>query len=156
MFNTEDILARLRKGENAETIVKEFTDAMNAASASHDAETKAKAKEAELKAAKTAAARKLVDGFNSYILAYHPNSTLVKDFNLDSIFTDEDCLEFAETIDEYIKMFDNMQSFFGNIKIEPTKVGDKPTTKIAVKHDVIPTKVDIDSVFSDFFKKMNI
>ena len=154
MFNTEDILARLRKGENAETIVKEFTDAMNAASASHDAEAKAKAKEAELKAAKTAAARKLVDGFNSYILTYHPNSMIVKEFDLDSVFSDEDCLEFAETIDEYIKMFDNMQSFFGNIKIEPVKVNDKPATKMIIKHDAAPK--EIDSVFSDFFKRMNI
>jgi hypothetical protein len=93
MFNTEDILARLRKGENAEAIVKEFTDAMNAASASHEAEAKAKAKEIELK---VATVRKLIDGFNSYILTYHPNSAIVKEFDLDSTFSDEDCLEFAE------------------------------------------------------------
>lgn len=31
MYNYEDILARLRKGEAADNIVKEFTDALNAA-----------------------------------------------------------------------------------------------------------------------------
>lgn len=73
MYSVEDILVRLQKGESQEDIVKEFTDAMNKASA----EKTKKDQEAEAKLKKDAARKKageeLMAAVRNYLEVAHPD-----------------------------------------------------------------------------------
>lgn len=102
MFTTEELYALLGK-KDADTIAKEFTDALNAAIDKREDELKAK-EEAERKA-KEAAAKKIADTklmcdhISNYIKVYYPN------FPIDTIKVDYETL---------VEAFDHV---FGDKKI---------------------------------------
>ena len=89
MFTTEELYALLGK-KDAETIAKEFTDALNAAIEKQ--ETELKAKEEAARKAKEAAAKKIADTklmcdhVANYIKVYYPN------FPIDTIKVDYETL----------------------------------------------------------------
>ena len=65
---TTEILNRLRKGESAETIAAELTDAINAAVEAHEAETAEKSNKIEDTEA-------LMKHTQDYLEKYYPNTT---------------------------------------------------------------------------------
>ena len=143
MFTTNDILEKLRAGVSADDLAKEFANALN------DAET---ARTKELEAEKAAKAtntrriaymRELVDDITAYISEFHAD--ILKDQNLKInellAATDEECLELADTFDEYLKF---MSTFTNLIKM-PAK--EKTTSK---------SPVDIGEIFASFFSENNI
>lgn len=169
MFNTEDILARLQKGENVDDIAKEMTAALNSAS-----ETYTKQKEEE--EAKAAAEQKkntmkidyIQDFFNlvtGYINDFHPDAEIngqkIADFGE---LTDEEALELAAAIDGYIELLSSpIMSMFAEAALpkiktktpSETKVEKTPTgVKITGKGPL--TETELDNIFADFFKSVKI
>lgn len=121
MYNMEDILARLRNGENADAIATELTNAMNSALEAHKAEVAAKEAEAArakaeaeaeikskaLKDAKIKAMYSILTEIYNYILDFCVDSTnsKVRDF-IDTIFeqiTPEEAVEFVDKIANELK-----------------------------------------------------
>ena len=181
MFNTEDILARLQKGENVDDIAKEMTEALNSASETYTKqkeEEKAKAAAAKAAAAKIAA--KTEQNTNSmkidyiqaffglitgYINDFYPDTEIngqrIADF---SPLTDEEALELAAAIDAYIELLSSpIMSMFATsvlpkIKTKTpseTKVEKTPTgVKITGKGPL--TETELDNIFADFFKSVKI
>lgn len=172
MFNTEDILARLQKGENVDDIAKEMTEALNSAS-----ETYTKQKEEEkAKAAAAAAEQKtnsmkidyIQDFFNlvtGYINDFYPDTEIngqrIADFGP---LTDEEALELAAAIDGYVELLSSpimsmfITSALPKIKTKTpseTKVEKTPTgVKITGKGPL--TETELDNIFADFFKSVKI
>jgi hypothetical protein len=118
MFNVEDILARLNKGETIESIAAEMTEALNEAN-----EAYAAAKETEdRKAALAEAADNLVASLLEYIELVYPEA-------IDNV-TQEDYDEFvsllvneADSLKEIAAMcaaFGDMKVAFGKPDITPT------------------------------------
>ena len=79
MFNVEDILARLNKGESIESIAAEMTEVLNEA---NDAYAAAKETE-DRKAALTAAADNLISSLLEYVALVYPEA--VEDITNDDI-----------------------------------------------------------------------
>ena len=130
-MNYEEILARIQGGENAEDIVKEFTDNINKAQAEIEAAKKEDAKSKRLDEIAFAISHAL----NEYMLV--------------AGFEDTEKLCAADVrvmLDEFLPVIDLVK----DIKV---KVVQKPMTKLAKK----PNKnYNIDDVFADFFKSMGI
>ena len=126
-MNYNDIVARIKQGENPEAIVKEFTDNMNKAQAEVAA-----AKEAE---AKNEAKSKKMDEI-SIAIAHALNEYAVvagiPDVKLRGA-------EVRSILDEFLPVIEN----FKNIKVHVAKAEPKKMKSI-------------DDVFTDFFKSMGI
>ena len=144
MFNTNDILARLQNGESAEAIVQEFTNSINEANAQYKAAQEA----AKMDQQKIAAARDLIIAMDNYLYTCHPNSSIIKELPASENPTDEDCKRIMEQLDSMIELFDTCATAFA-----PIKVAVKTSTKAPEQMKSAPS---IDSIFEDFFKKMNI
>ena len=88
MYNMEDILARLRNGENADAIATELTNAMNGALEAHKAEVAAKEAEAARAKAEAEALEEekfddfvdLVDSIIDFIKIYYVKSNEMINF----------------------------------------------------------------------------
>lgn len=126
-MNYEDIIARIKKGEDPEAIVKEFTDNFNKAkaevAAAKEAEAKNEAKSKKMDEISIAIAHAL----NEYaVLAGIPDVKLRG-------------AEMRPILDEFLPVIDQ----FKNIKIHVAKAEPKKMKSI-------------DDVFVDFFKSMGI
>ena len=126
-MNYEEIIARIKKGENPEAIVKEFTDNFNKAkaevAAAKEAEAKNEAKSKKMDEISIAIAHAL----NEYaVLAGIPDVKLRG-------------AEVRPILDEFLPVIDQ----FKNIKIHVAKAEPKKMKSI-------------DDVFVDFFKSMGI
>ena len=126
-MNYNDIVARIKKGEDPEAIVEEFTDNINKAQAEVAA-----AKEAE---AKNEAKSKKMDEI-SMAIAHALNEYAVvagiPDVKLRGA-------EVRQILDEFLPVIEN----FKNIKVHVVKVNPKKTKSV-------------DDVFTDFFKSLGI
>ena len=126
-MNYNDIVARIKQGEDPEAIVKEFTDNINKAQAEVAA-----AKEAE---AKNEAKSKKMDEI-SIAIAHALNEYAVvagiPDVKLRGA-------EVRQILDEFLPVIEN----FKNIKVHVAKAEHKKMKSI-------------DDVFTDFFKSMGI
>ena len=126
-MNYNDIVARIKKGEDPEAIVKEFTDNINKAQAEVAA-----AKEAE---AKIEARSKKMDEI-SIAIAHALNEYAVvagiPDVKLRGA-------EVRSILDEYLPVIESLK----DIKVHVAKVNPKKTKSI-------------DDVFADFFKDLGI
>ena len=168
MFNTEDILARLQKGENVDDIAKEMTAALNSASETYTKqkeEEKAAATEQKKNAMKIDYIQDFFNLLTGYINDFYPNAEIngqkIADFGE---LTDEEALELAAAIDGYIELLSSplmsmfATSAFPKLKTQPhleTKVEKTPTgVKITGKGPV--TEKDLDDIFADFFKSVKI
>jgi hypothetical protein len=172
MFNTEDILARLQKGENVDDIAKEMTAALNSASETYTKqkeEEQAKAAAAELAQKENAMKIDYIQDFfnllTGYINDFYPDTEIngqrIADFGE---LTDEEALELAAAIDEYIELLSSpimsmfITSALPKIKTKTpseTKVEKTPTgVKITGKGPL--TETELDNIFADFFKSVKI
>lgn len=88
MINTNDILARLQKGESVEAIATEFTKMLN------DAE-----KQYNQKSQKREDFKKTVDGFLDFCKKYYPDNALVQE---KTEFQDADYDNMLKEIDSYL------------------------------------------------------
>lgn len=70
MINTNDILARLQKGETVEAIAAEFTKTLNEAE-----------KQYNQKSQKREDFKKIIDGFLAFCKKYYPNNALIQEKN---------------------------------------------------------------------------
>lgn len=161
-----DILTRLQNGESIDDIAAEFTKALNEASATYEAEIKAK-KEAEAarvkkeqdNALKIDIFHDIADAFVEYIETFHPNFTFdgktIAEIELD----DEDYLEMSEMIDSFIELA--ASPLFTMMASPALKKKEKPTiekvpngVKITGKGPISET--DLDKIFGEFFKTHKI
>lgn len=142
MYNMNDILARLRNGETAEDIAKDFTTAINEASSAYAAETR----EAEKRKEKIEAARKAIIAMNEYMRVCHPDAAMTSDLLMIEDMSDEKCEQLIETVDAIINFYEGCATAFAPIKL---------TVKSA-KEPVAKQPTDLDSIFSNFFREMKI
>ena len=108
MFNVEDILARLNKGESIETIAAEMTEVLNEA---NDAYAAAKETE-DRKAALATAANNLVSSLLEYVALVYPEA--IEDI------TQEDYDEFVSLLvneADSLKEIAAMCAAFGDMKV---------------------------------------
>ena len=105
MYTTEDFLKMLEEGKSAEDIAKEITDNLNAAVKEHEKKEALTAS----KLAKRNAAGKVADAITAYLLEFHPDSEIVKEF---SKGVEADVLDsFAEAMDSMVEAADLMMTF---------------------------------------------
>ena len=126
-MNYNDIVARIKKGEDPEVIVKEFTDNMNKAQQEIAAEAEA-AKASEAKSKKMdEISIAIAHALNEYaVVAGIPDVKLRG-------------AEVRQILDEFLPVIEN----FKNIKVHVAKAEPKKMKSI-------------DDVFTDFFKSMGI
>lgn len=77
MYNYEDILARLRNGEDAEVIAKEMVDTLNKANRDF---TDEKEKADNQKQKKANAVKSMLEALAAYVREFHPESPLNESF----------------------------------------------------------------------------
>ena len=105
MYTTEDFLKMLEEGKSAEDIAKEITDNLNAAVKEHEKKEALTAN----KLAKRNAAGKVADAIAAYLLEFHSDSEIVKEF---SKGVDADTLDsFADAMDSMVEAADLMMTF---------------------------------------------
>ena len=137
MFNTNDILARLKAGESAEVIAKEMTDALNKATETYEAE--------KAMSDKIAAVRDVITALNRYISISQPE--VAKTFKTE--FTDDECIHYANQLDKTIVTFHKVITL---MEQEPVTINfTAPISKAKPK-----TATDPDEVFRNFFKNIGI
>ena len=126
-MNYNDIVARIKKGEDPEAIVKEFTDNMNRAQKEIAAEAEA-AKASEAKSKKMdEISMAIAHALNEYaILAGIPDVKLRR-------------AEVRSILDEFLPVIESLK----NVKVHVAKASPKKTKSI-------------DDVFADFFKSIGI
>jgi small-conductance mechanosensitive channel len=161
MYNVDDILARLQNGEKLEDIGNELANAMNAAQEKYVAIQKAeeekraaeaeKARQAQIKAQRTATRRELLwdvlDTIRQYA-NYTDYAAIVNNWVTE--ITDEDVAELDAQIIELFKTFEVLSqlNFDFNIKSVANKqpAVQKDTKKVAA--------VDPNKALGDFIKMM--
>ena len=154
MFNTDDILARLRNGESAEDIASTMTSMLNDAEATYKKE-QAQAKEAEnakaLAARKRAAAEAIFAGVIDYFTAIgHPE--VVKDY-LNGKAYDEVVDEIVEGMDALFNTFHALDLFTKSFKDF-----EKPKVKVDTNANVAVPKKNrsYEESINDFFKRFGL
>lgn len=136
MFNSNDILAMLQEGKNAEDIAKSFADSLNAAI---KADAEARAKEAEIQKAKeqkTADAKALMDLTTDYLRKYYP------DVEIDDV----------ADVDAFINMLDTIMPMVSSI----TAAGETIRSVMPKVEVKTYTGKDAEDVFKRFFQRYGI
>ena len=107
----DKILARLQKGESAEDIAKEFSDALNAAEAEFNSVSKEKEHKRYL-------VHQIVLPVKEYIETYFSDNTKLIESMKDFGSTDEELDNIADLLDAILPLFD------GKIKISTKRFDD--------------------------------
>lgn len=144
MFNTEDILVRLKNGETAKSIAEEMSAALNAANSQFESQKKEEAEKVNIQ--KEEELQAIIDQLHKWFKTYYKNDNIDELF---AEFTAAHVLEIFATIEEY---FDTLVEMKENFKANPilnknTPVGTKilkPSSKL----------LDADSILTSFFKEM--
>ena len=156
MFNVEDILARLNKGDSIESIAAEMTEVLNEA---NDAYAAAKETE-DRKAALTAAADNLISSLLEYVALVYPEA--VEDITNDDIAELTSLLvNEADSLKEIAAMcaaFGDMKVAFGEPNIAPTsgcKEGCACQTGRPVEIKQAPKEAEkaAEDILAEFLKK---
>ena len=173
MYNMEDILARLRNGENADAIATELTNAMNSALEAHKAEVAAKEAEAarakaeadELEEEKLDYFVDLVDGIIDFIKTYFVKSEETMEF-IDDFANDLDYRTLLEVIEKTVDEAEKDPVFQLSLELLKREAKDSKTkTKAKASDFIMPNpiaktkttdKEDFDAVMRDFFKAFGI
>lgn len=155
MFNTDDILARLRNGESAEDIASVMTSMLNDAEATYKKE-QAQAKEAEnaklVAARKRAAAETIFSGVVDYFIAIG-QPEILNDFRSGKAY-EEAVDEIVEGMDALVDTFAALNTFSKSLKgFEKPKATVAPSTnvKVAPKKDR-----SYEETIGDFFKRFGL
>lgn len=126
-MNYDEIAAMLAAGKSADEIVKEFTDALNKASAEQKAAEEAKAKSAAKDEKLNEIAQAISFALNEYaVVAGISNVKLTR-------------ADVRKMLDEFLPVVESIK----DIKVHVTKTSPKKMKSI-------------DDVFTDFFKSMGI
>ena len=171
MYNMEDILARLRNGEDADAIATELTNAMNGALEAHKAEVAAKEAEAARAKAEAEALEEekldyfidLVDGIIDFVKTYYVKSDEMMDF-IDEIANELDYKTLLAALD---KAADDAQKDpifqLSNelLKREIEEAKAKATGPIMPKpiantNAKAADEEEFDAIMKDFFKNFGI
>ena len=154
MFNTDDILARLRNGESAEDIASAMTSMLNDAEATYKKE-QAQAKEAEnakvLAARKRAAAEAIFAGVVDYFTAIG-QPEVVNDYRNGKAY-DGAINEIVEGMDALINTFHALNLFSNSLKdFEKAKVEVDPNATVAA----FKKSRSYEESINDFFKRFGL
>ena len=153
MYNVEELVAMLQNGKTAEDIAAEMTKTLNEAVAKEAA-----AKKAEFEAArKRDAMAEINSALYSYLLEFHPNAAITKEFMKNK---DEDksemLVDLTSVLDNMVEMFEFVDSFnaIGNVVTEgKPEVDEKPVFKATVKPSTKVHKDPIDEFLDMFVRK---
>lgn len=112
MYNYDDIIARLRAGEDSEIIAKEMVDTLNRANRDFVDEQN---KISEAKNQKVEMIGSIMDTLEAYVRQFHPQNPIVKMFdNVDKGLLDTNDL--VEQIDEAIEQYAQVAHIMDSIK----------------------------------------
>lgn len=143
MFDVNEILARLQKGETIENVAAEMTKALNAAETQYNEEIKA-AEAAKVQEEKEATLNDLAEtillAIDEYVSVRCPEAT-------DAEGIDMDVAEFREVLDEFLDTMIKMKELFGEfapLALQVPKTEPKALKKLKTADDKI----------ADFLKTM--
>lgn len=103
MYNYDDIIARLRAGEDSEVIAKEMVDTLNRANRDFvDEMEAAKAAEQNQKQKKAEMLKDMMSTLEVYVREFHPENPMIEMFDS---HTPDDMSELIEQIDAAIESF---------------------------------------------------
>ena len=156
MYNVDDIFARLMQGEKLEDIGNELANAMNAAQEKYvavqkEAEEKRaaeaeKARQAQIKAQRTATRRELLwdvlDAIHKY--AGYTDYAAVLDKWMAEV-TEDDIAELDAQLIELLKTFEVLAQLNFNFNVKPAAAIQEDTKKVAT---------DPNKALADFLKMM--
>ena len=152
MYNIDDIVARLQKGESLDTIGNELATMLNDAQAKHIAIQKAeeekreKARQDQIKAQRTATRRELLwdvlDAIQKYA-GYTDYAAVIDKWMAEA--TDEDVAELDAQLIELFKTFEMLAQLNFDLKVLTPKQEN-------IQKDV--KKVDPNKALGDFIKMM--
>ena len=154
MYNVDEIVARLQNGDSLDTIGTELANLLNDANAKHIAIQKAeeekraaeaeKARQAQIKAQRTATRRELLwdvlEAIREYA-GYTEYAAIVNKWLTEA--TDEDIAELDAQMIELLKTFDVLAQLNFGLNVKPA---------VAVQEDT--KKVDPNKALGDFLKMM--
>jgi hypothetical protein len=171
MYNMEDILARLRNGEDADAIATELTNAMNGALEAHKAEVAAKEAEAARAKAEAEALEEekldyfvdIVDSVIDFVKTYYVKSDEMMDF-VDDFVSELDYKLLLAALDKTVNdaqkdpvvqlSLELLKNEAKNSKVKATgSIMPKPIAKTKTK---ALDKEEFDAVMADFFKNFGI
>ena len=118
MYNYDDIIARLRAGEDSEVIAKEMVDTLNRANRDFVDEQN---KISETKNQKANMIGSMMNTLETYVRQFHPKNPIVKMFdNVDAGMLDIN--ELVEQIDDAIEQYAQVAHLMDSIKGDLEKV----------------------------------
>lgn len=145
MFNVEDILARLQKGETIENVAAEMTKALNAAETQYNEEMKA-AEAAKVQKEKEATLNDLAEtillAIGEYVSIKCPEVADAEDIDME-------VAEFRELLDEFLDAMIRMKELFGEFALTAVRV---PKTEPAAPKK----RMTADDKIADFLKAMGL
>ena len=164
MFTKEDILARLQNGDSMDEIVKEMTDALNAAQADYENVIQADVETNRIKEAKRAAVDMILDGMCDFLVASGKDKLIedIKNIGTDDIVDMLDsAIELGETLDklkdlEFVKMPVGLKFPRDEHKCGSGDCGcNKPDpAKVAFKLGQVAGLTNADDIIRDFLKNI--
>ena len=148
MYNYDDIIARLRAGEDSEVIAKEMVDTLNRANRDFVDEMEA-AKAAEMQTQKTKQKKAemlkdMMGALEVYVREFHPENPIIEMFDA---HTPEDMNELIEQIDAAIESFAIAHQITKKIEADLAELFKDGAPKVARitptgKGDAIAPKMD--------------
>ena len=144
----EDIIARLKNGEDMDNIASELTAMLNAAQADYEAELLEKAKEELAKAeaeaeakAKLEDANEIVEMLEDFVATYYPDKTNVLEM------TGEELIAAFETVFSMSDILNQLGKMYG------VAIPAKTKAKSAHPIDNV-VKDDVSNIINDFLKSI--
>lgn len=139
MYNYDDIIARLRAGEDSEAIAKEMVDTLNRANRDF---TNEQNKISETKAQKAEMIAQMLDLIEDYVRQFHSENPLVQVFN--NLGKDEmEINTLVDSIDDAIQEVAAANQMMKQFKADLEKAfGDK----VGMKENIIPVKANADAL----------
>ena len=142
MYNYDDIIARLRAGEDSEVIAKEMVDTLNRANRDFVDEQN---KISEAKNQKVEMIGSIMDTLEAYVRQFHPQNPIVKMFdNVDKGLLDINDL--VEQIDEVIEQYAQVAHIMDSIKGDLEKaLGARVASQRPVSGKITPNPDALDA-----------
>lgn len=116
MYNYDDIIARLRAGEDSEVIAKEMVDTLNRANRDFVDEQN---KISEVKNQKAEMIGSMMGTLEAYVREFHPQNPIVKMFdnvNVGTLDVNELVAQIDEAIEQYAMVAHIMDSIKGDLE----------------------------------------
>ena len=143
MFDVNEILARLQKGETIENVAAEMTKALNAAETQYNEEIKA-AEAAKIQEEKEATLNDLAE---TILLAIEEYVSVKCPEAVDTEGIDMEVAEFREVLDEFLDTMVKMKNLFGEFALTAVRA---PKTE----YNAVKKVKTADDKIADFLKTM--